>query len=47
MAAIASAELKADLERTLRASSARCSLMPRRLAYLFAVTADRPIEGAG
>jgi hypothetical protein len=47
MAAIASAELIADLERTVRASPAPSTLMLRRLADLFAVTAGRPIEEAG
>jgi len=47
MAAIASAELIADLERVMRARAAPSTLMLRRLADLLAVTADRPIEGAG
>ena len=47
MAVIASAELIADLERTVRAGPARSSLMLRRVADLLAVTADRPIEEAG
>jgi hypothetical protein len=47
MAAIASAELIANLESTVRASPAPSTLMPRRLAGLFAVTASRPTEEAG
>jgi hypothetical protein len=47
MAAIASAELIADLERTVRACAALSTLMLRRVADLLEVTADRPIEEAG
>jgi hypothetical protein len=47
MAVIASAELIADLERTVRAGPARSTLMLRRVAGLLEVTADRPIEEAG
>jgi hypothetical protein len=47
MAVIASAELIADLERTVRACAARSTLMLRRVADLLEVTADRPIEEAG
>jgi hypothetical protein len=47
MAAIASAELIAELERTVRAGPTRSTQMPRQVADLPAVTADRPIEGAG
>jgi hypothetical protein len=47
MAAIASAESLADLERTVRADPARFTQMLRRAADLFTVTASRPIEGAG
>jgi hypothetical protein len=47
MAAIASAELIADLEWTVRASPARSTLKPRRLADLFEVTAGRLTEEAG
>jgi hypothetical protein len=47
MAAIASAESLADLERTVRADPARFTQMLRRAADPFAVTASRPIEGAG
>jgi hypothetical protein len=47
MAAIASAELIADLQRTVRASPARSTEMPPRLADLLGVTADRPIAEAG
>jgi len=45
MAAIASAELIADLERTVRARPAPSTLILRRLAD--PVAAGRPIEEAG
>jgi hypothetical protein len=47
MAAIASAELIGDLERTVRADPARFTRMLRRAANLLAVTASRPIGEAG
>jgi hypothetical protein len=47
MAAIASAEFIADLERTVRADPARFTQMLRRAADLFAITASRLFEEAG
>jgi hypothetical protein len=47
MAAIASAELIADLERAVQASPAPSILLLRGLAGVLAATTDRPIEGAG
>jgi|EndMetStandDraft_2_1072991.scaffolds.fasta_scaffold454039_2 hypothetical protein len=47
MAAIASAELIGDLERTVRADPVRFTRMLRRAANLLAVTTSRPIGEAG
>jgi hypothetical protein len=47
MAAIASAELIADLERTVRADPARLTRLLRRAANLLAATASSPIGETG